>query len=96
MLKDLSEENKRVLAIKQWETKQVIRRKKRAWEKFRLKLIDNNYKNNVKLFFEKANEIKVGFKEKSTIIRDEEGSLITDKKKAANEFKDMFKKSYFR
>lgn len=45
-----------------------------------------------KLFYEKANEIKVGFKGKSTILKDGEGSLITDKKKAAEEFKDMFSK----
>lgn len=38
------------------------------------------------------NEIKIGFKEKSIIVKDGEGSLITDKKKAANEFKEMFEK----
>jgi len=36
--------------------------------------------------------LKVGFKAKSTIIKDREGSLITDKKKAADEFKDVFDK----
>ncbi|XP_008181905.1 craniofacial development protein 2-like [Acyrthosiphon pisum] len=38
----------------------------------------------------RANEIKNGFKTKVTIIKDEEGLLITDKKKAANEFRNMF------
>jgi len=37
-------------------------------------------------------EIKTGFKVKSTIIKDGEGSLIADKKKAADEFKDMLDK----
>ncbi|XP_008185534.1 uncharacterized protein LOC100573366 [Acyrthosiphon pisum] len=37
----------------------------------------------------KANEIKNGFKTKAH-IKDEEGLLITDKKKAANEFRNMF------
>jgi hypothetical protein len=68
----------------------MFRRKKRAWENSRLEIIENSYKNNVKLFFEKANEIEVGFKAKSTIIKDGEGLLITDMKKAANEFKNMF------
>jgi len=34
MLKDSSEENKRLLAIKQRETKQVFRRKKKDMENF--------------------------------------------------------------
>jgi len=36
--------------------------------------------------------MKVGFKAKSTIIRDKEGLLITDRKKATNVFKNMFEK----
>jgi len=92
MLQDPSEENKRLFAIKQRETKQMFRRKKRAWENSRLEVIENSYKNNAKLFFEKANEIKVGFKAKSTIIKDGEGLLIMDMKMAANEFKNMFNK----
>jgi RNAse (barnase) inhibitor barstar len=92
MLKNPSEENKRVLSVRQRETKQLFRKKKRTWENSRLEIIENSYKNNVRLFFEKANEIKNGFKAKATIIKDEEGLLITDKKKAANEFKNMFEK----
>jgi len=61
-------------------------------ENSRLEIIENIYNNNVKLFFEKAYEIKVGFKEKSTIIKDGEGLLITDMKKDANKFKNMFNK----
>jgi len=92
MLQDPSEENKILFAIKQRETKQMFRRKKRAWENSRLEIIENSYKNNVKPFFEKVNEIKVGFKAKLTIIKNREGLLITDMKKAANEFKNMFNK----
>ncbi|XP_060881722.1 craniofacial development protein 2-like [Metopolophium dirhodum] len=90
MLKDPSEENKRVLSTRQRETKQLFRKKKRACENSRLEIIENSYNNNVRLFFEKTNEIKNGFKTKATIIKDEEGLLITDKKKAANEFRNMF------
>jgi len=36
MLKDPNEENKRLLAIKRRETKQIFRKRKRAWEKSRL------------------------------------------------------------
>jgi len=61
-------------------------------ENSRIEVIENSYKNYVKLFFEKANDIKVGFKAKSTSIKDGEGLLITDMKKAANEFKKMFNK----
>jgi len=55
-------------------------------------MIDNSYKNNVKLFFDKANEIKVVFKAKSTIIRDKEGSLVMDRTKVVNKFKNIFEK----
>jgi len=81
LLQDPSEENTRLFAIKQRETKQMFRSKKRAWENSRLEIIENSYKNNVKLFFEKDNEIKVGFKAKPTVIKDGEGLLITDMKR---------------
>lgn len=68
MLQYPSEENKRLLAIKQRNHKQMFRRKKSAWENSILEVIENSYKNNLKLFFEKANENKVRFKAKSTII----------------------------
>jgi len=51
MLLDPSEENKRVLSTRQRETKQLFRKKKRAWENSRLEIIENSYKNNVRLFF---------------------------------------------
>jgi len=52
MLKYPSEENKRVLSSRQRETKQLFRKKKRAWENSRLEIIiENRYKNNARLFF---------------------------------------------
>jgi hypothetical protein len=42
MLQDPSEENKRLLAIKQQETKQMFRRKKTAWENSRIEIIENS------------------------------------------------------
>jgi len=51
MLKNPSEEIKRVLSARQRETKQLFGKKKRAWENSRLEIIENSYKNNVRLFF---------------------------------------------
>lgn len=50
---------------------------------------EDNYGGNTKLFFEKANEIKNGFKPRSTIMRGEDGSLITE---VTSEFKDIFER----
>jgi Ser-tRNA(Ala) deacylase AlaX len=61
------------------------------WEKARIETIENSYKNNTKLFFEKSNEIKNGFKPRSTIMKDDEGTLITNKEKVTKEFKKVFK-----
>jgi len=55
-------------------------------------MIKNSYRNNTKLFFEKANEIKIGFKAKSTIIKSEDRLLITEKTEVASEFKNAFEK----
>lgn len=90
VLRDPSEANKRDLALKQRKTKQIIRKNKRMWKKARIKTIENSYKNNTKLFFEKANEIKNGFKPRSTIIKDDEGTLITNKEEVTKEFKKDF------
>jgi hypothetical protein len=92
MLRDPSEANKRELALKQRKAKQIIRKNKRMWKKARIETIENSYKNNTKLFFEKANEVKNGFKPRSTIMKDDEGTLITDKEEVTKEFKKVFEK----
>lgn len=92
VLKTPIKSNKRTLATKQREAKCTIRRKKREWEKRRLEMIEDSYKGNTKLLFDKANEIKTGFKTRSTIMRNEDGSLITEKAEVANEFKNVFEK----
>jgi len=38
------------------------------WEKTRIETIENSYKSNTKLFFEKANEVKNGFKPRIIIL----------------------------
>ncbi|KAL4082808.1 hypothetical protein QTP88_029464 [Uroleucon formosanum] len=94
VLKKPTKNNKRILATKQRETKRTVRRKKREWEKIRIEIIENSYRNNTKLFFEKANKIKTGFKAKSTIMRSEDGLLITEKTEVASEFKNVFEKMF--
>jgi len=39
------------------------------WEKTRIETIENSYKSNTNLFFEKANEVKNGFKPRSAIMK---------------------------
>lgn len=41
---------------------------------------DRRQLNNTKLIFEKTNEIKIGFKTKSTIMKNKDGSLIMENK----------------
>ncbi|VVC38392.1 Hypothetical protein CINCED_3A023667 [Cinara cedri] len=77
--RDPSEANKRELALKQRKAKQVVRKNKRIWEKARIKTIGNSYKNNTKLFFEKANKncIMAGLpKYEFTKIKKTDGSEI--------------------
>lgn len=92
MLRDPSEFNKRELDLKQRKAKQIIRKNKRMWEKARIETIENSSKNNTKLFFGKANEIKNEFKPRSTIMKDDEGNLITVNKEVTKEFKKVFEK----
>jgi len=92
LLKSPNENRKRILAIKQREAKLTIRRKKREGEKKRIEKIEDNYASNTKLFFEKANEIKNGFKPRSTIMGGEDGSLLTEKIKVASEFKNVIER----
>lgn len=84
-----SEANKRELALKQKRAKQIIRKNKRMWENTRIETIENSYKSNTKLFSEKANEVKNGFKPRSTIMKDDQGTLITDKEEVTREFKKV-------
>jgi len=51
---------------------------------------NNNNKNNIKAFFEKVKNVKTGYRPKTLMIRKDDGTIITDKGKIANEFKRMF------
>jgi len=64
---------------------------KRTFEKERIELIENSRKNNTRTFFGRANEIKLGFKRRTTMIIGENGTLLTDNAKIADEFKKMLK-----
>jgi len=81
--------NKRRLAQKQREMKKVIRREKREWEKQRIEVMEDSYKD-FKMFFRKANEIRKPYKPKSSIIKNEYNELITDEQAIAEEFKRFF------
>ncbi|KAL4083606.1 hypothetical protein QTP88_028922 [Uroleucon formosanum] len=92
VLQNPSEDNKRLLAQKQRDAKKVIRRNKRLWEKERIHTIENNRNNNSRIFFEKANEVKRGYQTRPTAMKKHDGSLLTESKEIACEFKDMFEK----
>jgi len=92
VLQNPSEDNKRLLAQKQRIAKKVIRRNKRLWEKERIHAIENNRNSNTKIFFEKANEVKHGFKTRPTVMKKNDGFLLTESKEIACEFKEMFEK----
>lgn len=91
VIQNPSNENKRTLASKQREAKRTIRMAKRLWEKQRITEIENNNnKNNIKAFFEKVKNVKTGYRPKTSMIRIDDGTIITDKGKIANEFKRIF------
>jgi len=87
VIQNPSNENKRTLASKQREAKRFLRIAKRQWEKQRIMEIENNNnKNNIKAFSEKVKNVKTGYMPKTTMIRKDDGTIITDKGKIANEF----------
>lgn len=90
VVRDPTKENKRRLAIRQREAKRIIRKNKRIWEKGKVKEIEDNRKNNTRIFFEKANEVRRSFKPRYTMIRMEDGTLLTKNDKIAKAFKNMF------
>ena len=63
---------------------------KRLWEKEKLNDIEKNRKVNTRMFFEKANEVRRAFKPKHTMIRVEDGTLLTENDKIAKVFENMF------
>lgn len=64
---------------------------KRSFEKERIELKENSRKNNTRIFFGRANEVKLGFKRRTTMIIGEDGTSLTENAKIADEFKKMFK-----
>lgn len=56
-----------------------------------IELIENSRKTNTRIFFEKANEVKLGFKRRSTMIIGEDDTLLTENTKIADELKNIFK-----
>lgn len=62
MVRDPTEENKNTLITRQKETNRIIRMNRRQWEIEKLQDIKKNGKSNTHIFFEKANEMKRGFK----------------------------------
>jgi len=79
VVQDPTEENKRMLAIRQRGSKRIIRMNNRLWEKKKVKDIEKNRKNNTRIFFEKANEVRRSFKLRHTMIRMEDGTLLTER-----------------
>lgn len=80
-----SNKNKRTLASKQREATRTIRIAKRLREKYKVTEVENNKnKSNIKAFFEKVKNVKTGFRPKSSMIRKDNKTIITDKGKIAN------------
>jgi hypothetical protein len=61
-------------------------------EKERIHIIENNRNNNSKIFFKKANEVKRGYQIRPTVMKNHDGSLLTESKEIVCEFKHMFEK----
>jgi hypothetical protein len=55
-----------------------------------VKDIEKNRKNNTRIFFERTNEVRRSFKSRNTIIRMEDGILLTENDKIAKAFKTIF------
>jgi len=79
-----------MLAIKQRGVKRIIKMNKRLWEKEKVKDIEENRKNNTRTFFEKVNEVRRSFKLRYTMIRTEDGILLTENDKIVKAFKNRF------
>lgn len=90
MLRDPNEESKIQLANMQREAKKTLRIKKRQWERHKIERIESNYRSNPKIFFGETNEIKIGFKQRTTIIKNYDGTLITNPNEVVDKFKSTF------
>lgn len=53
------------------------------------KVQENNRRHITRIFFEKANEVRRGFKSKHTTIRIENKTLLTKNNKIVNAFKNI-------
>lgn len=90
LIKTPNESNRRTLAIKQRNTKKIIRTEKRQWEKSYINDIETNFKSNIKVSYKKTNNLKNGYKPRTTILKEPDGTLITDKGEIAEKFREMF------
>lgn len=52
--------------------------------------IEKKWKYNTRIFFEKANDVRLHFKLKHTMLRRQNGTLLTENEKIAKALKNMF------
>lgn len=78
------------MAIKQQEDKKIIRVEKRQWEKSDIQDIEKNFKRNLQISYKKTNDIKNKYKQRTAIMKESDGTLITNKRKIAEKFRRMF------
>lgn len=90
LTKTAIESNRRALAIKQRETKKIIRIEKRQWEKSYINNIEIHFKRNIKVSYKKTNNIKNGYRPRTTILKELDGTLITDKSEIVEKIREMF------
>ncbi|KAL4154176.1 hypothetical protein QTP88_002009 [Uroleucon formosanum] len=91
MLQNATQENIQAYQNARSQASKILRQSKRLAEK---KLIEDIeiYKRNPRLFFEKCKYVKQCYKARLTLMKDDQGNLITDTKKSVLLFMEFFKK----
>lgn len=69
--------------------------KDKIWKKKHIQDIETNLKRNVKSHLRKRPIQKIYIKLRTTILKEPNGTLITDKSEVDEIFRDMFEKSMF-
>ncbi|XP_029342106.1 uncharacterized protein LOC115033527 [Acyrthosiphon pisum] len=89
MIQNPSASNLQEYAELRARSNRIIRQKKRASEKNALNDIES-YKKDPKMFFEKCKSIKEGFKSRTYLMTNDDGSLISDPKMIIDKFQTYF------
>jgi len=83
----------RSVAQNQRNVKKVIRYNNRLWGK-EYKHTNNNRNNNSKIFFQKTIKVKDRYNTRPIVMKKNYGTLLTESKEIACDFKDLFEKLF--